>query len=132
MFERGNKKKDNFLDPFYNNDDDDDDDDSPPGSPNVPPPPPVDFDFDENINPYNVDLNNLEREYFARDIPIDYERQRQIQLDTNLREIFPMLMRLYMKMRQAEEDHNFFLIHLKCQMKVKFLQNLIKTKFLKN
>ena len=89
VFERGNKKKDNFLDPFYSNDDDDDDDDSPPGSPNVPPPPPVDFDFDENINPYNVDLNNLEREYFARDIPIDYERQGQIQLDTNLREIFP-------------------------------------------
>ena len=49
----------------------------------------MDFDFDENINPYNADLNNLEREYFDRDIPIDDERQRQIQLDTNLREIFP-------------------------------------------
>ena len=90
VFVRGNKKKDHFLDPFYNkNDDDDDGDDSSPGSPNVPPPLPIDFDFDENINPYNADVNNLEREYFARDIPIDDERQGQIQLDTNLREIFP-------------------------------------------
>ena len=90
VFERGNKKKDNFLDSFYKrNDDDDNDDDSPPGSPNIPPPPPMDFDFDENINPYNVDLNNLEREYFDRDIPIEDERQKPIQLDTNLREIFP-------------------------------------------
>ena len=89
VFERSNKKKDNFLDPFYNrNDDDDDDDDSPPGSPNVPPPPPMDFDFEENINPYNVDLNNLEREYFDRDIPIEDKRQKPMQLDTNLRGIF--------------------------------------------
>ena len=49
----------------------------------------MDFDFDENINPYNVDLNNLEREYRDRDIPIENKRQGQIQLDTNLREIFP-------------------------------------------
>ena len=49
----------------------------------------MDFDFDENINPHNVDLNNLEREYHDRDIPIEDERQGQIQLDTNLREIFP-------------------------------------------
>ena len=90
VFERGSKKKDNFLDSFYNrNDDDGDDADSPPGSPNVLPPTPMDFDFDENINPYNVDLNNLEREYFDRDIPIEDERQKPIQLDTNLREIFP-------------------------------------------
>ena len=79
------KRKKNFLD---RKDDDDDDDDSPPGSPNVPPPPPMDFldfDFDENINPYNVDLNNLETEYHDRDIPIEDERQKTIQLDTNLR-----------------------------------------------
>ena len=58
---------------FYNrgNDDDNDDDDSPPGSPNVPLPPPMDFDFEENNNPYNLDLNNLERDYFDRDIPIN-------------------------------------------------------------
>ena len=83
------KKKENFLD---RKDDDDDDDDSPPGSRTVPPPPPMDFldfDFDENINPYNVDLNNLEREYQDRDIPIEDERRKTIQLDTNLREIFP-------------------------------------------
>ena len=86
VFERKKKKKDNFLD---RKDDDDDDDDSPPGLPNVPPPPHMDFDFDENINLYNVDLNNLEREYHDRDIPMEDERQGQIQLDTNLREIFP-------------------------------------------
>ena len=49
----------------------------------------MDFHFDENINLYNVDLNNLEREYHDRDIPMEDERQGQIQLDTNLREIFP-------------------------------------------
>ena len=89
VFERKKKKKENFLD---RKDDDDDDDDSPPGSRTVPPPPPMDFldfDFDENINPYNVDLNNLEREYQDRDIPIEDERRKTIQLDTNLREIFP-------------------------------------------
>ena len=86
VFERKKKKKDNFLD---RKDDHDDDNDSPPSSPNVPPPPPMDFDFDENINPDNVDLNNLEREYRDRDTPIEDERQGQIQLDTNLREIFP-------------------------------------------
>ena len=91
VFERKNRKKDNILDPFYNkgDDNDDDDDDSPPGSPNVPPPPPMDFDFEENNNPYNLDLNNLERDYFDRDIPINDENQERIQLDTNLREIFP-------------------------------------------
>ena len=50
----------------------------------------MDFDFfDENLNPFNVDLNNLEREYYDRDIPIQDERQRDIQLNTNLQEIFP-------------------------------------------
>ena len=78
IFERNNRKKD------YGGDD------SPPGSPDAPPPPPMDFDFfDENLNPFNVDLNNLEREYYDRDIPIQDERQRDIQLDTNLQEIFP-------------------------------------------
>ena len=89
VFERKKRKKENFLD---RKDDSDDDDDSPPGSPNVQHLPPIDFldfDFDENINPYNVDLNSLEREYHDRDIPIEDERQKTIQLDTNLREIFP-------------------------------------------
>ena len=50
----------------------------------------MDFDFfDENLNPFNVDLNNLEREYYSRDMPKQDERQRDIQLDTNLQEIFP-------------------------------------------
>ena len=65
------------------------DDDSPPGSPGAPPPPPMDFDFDENLNPFNIDLNNLENEYHATDIPIQEEKQKDIQLDTNLQEIFP-------------------------------------------
>ena len=121
VFGRSNKKKDNFSDPYYNrNDDDDDDDDSPPGSPNVPPPPPMDFDFDENINPYNVDLNNLEREYFDRDIPIDDERQGQIQLDTNLREIFPDTDEALYEDEASRRSSNFFLIYLECPMKVKF------------
>ena len=85
IFERSDRKKnDNFLD-----DNNDDGGDSPPGSPDAPPPPPMDFDFDENLNPFNIDLNNLEREYYDRDIPIQDERQRDRQLDTNLREIFP-------------------------------------------
>ena len=109
VFGRSNKKKDNFADPYYNrNDDDDDDDDSPPGSPNVPPPPPMDFDFDENINPYNVDLNNLEREYFDRDIPIDDERQGQIQLDTNLREMFPDTDEALYEDEASRRRHQFF------------------------
>ena len=85
LFERSDgKKKDNFLD------NDNNVGDSPPGSPGLPPPPPMDFDFDEDPNPYNADLNNLEREYYARDIPIQDKRQRDdIQLDTNLQEIFP-------------------------------------------
>ena len=83
IFERSDaKKKDNFLDYVSNGSD------SPPGSPGPPPPPPMDFDF-EDLNRYNIDLNNLEREYYDRDIPIQDERQRDIQLDTNLQEIFP-------------------------------------------
>ena len=84
LFERDTKKKDNFLDNVSNGSD------SPPGSPGPPPPPPTDFDF-EDFNPYNIDLHNLEREYYDRDIPIYleiYERQQDIQLDTNLQEIF--------------------------------------------
>ena len=84
LFERDTKKKDNFLDNVS------DGSDSPPGSPGAPPPPPTDFNFDfEDFNPYNIDLNNLEREYYDRDIPIQDERQQNIQLDTNLQEIFP-------------------------------------------
>ena len=86
VFERDTRKKDNFLDQTDNGDD------SPPGSPGLPPPPPIDFDpyaFDDNDNPFNVDLNALERQYFARDIPIEREKEKTIQLDTSLQEIFP-------------------------------------------
>ena len=85
LFERDTRKKDNFLNQSNNNDGND----SPPGSPSAPPPPPMHFDFDspdEDNNPLNINLNNLEREYFARDIPIE---EKTIQLDTNLQEIFP-------------------------------------------
>ena len=90
IFERDRRKKDNFLDPFYRGNDDDDD--SPPGSPGVLPPPPMDLDFDDidqqNDNPFNIDLNSLEQDYFNRDIPVNEEAE-QINLDGNLRNIFP-------------------------------------------
>ena len=90
IFERDDRKKDNVLDPFHRGDNDDDD--SPPGSPGVLPPPPMDFDFDnfdqQNVNPFNVDLNSLEQDCYNRDIPIN-ERTEKINLDRNLREIFP-------------------------------------------
>ena len=65
----------------------------PHGSPGMPPAPPMDFDFNfdqQDIPLLNVDLNSVERDYFDRDIPI-YERDSpaQIDLDGNLREIFP-------------------------------------------
>ena len=85
IFERDTRKKDNFLNQSNNTNGDD----SPPGSPGAPPPPPMHFDFDfpdEDNNLFNINLNNLEREYYARDIPIE---ERNIQLDTNLQEIFP-------------------------------------------
>ena len=89
IFERRDRKKqDNLI-----NENDDGGDDSPPASPGCPPPPPsFDFDFDsdkENTHAFNVDLNNLEREYFDRDIPIQDEIQDNIQLDTNLKGMFP-------------------------------------------
>ena len=89
VFERDTRKKDNFLDQTNNRNNGDD---SPPGSPGAPPPPPIDFDpyaSGDNDNPFNVDLNALERQYFARDIPIEGEKEKTIQLDTNLQEIFP-------------------------------------------
>ena len=89
LFERDARKKDNFLDQTNNRNNGDD---SPSGSPGAPPPPPIDFDpyaSDDNDNPFNVDLNVLERQYFARDIPIEGEKEKTIQLDTNLQEIFP-------------------------------------------
>ena len=89
VVERDAHKKDNFLDQTNNRNNGDD---SPPGSPGAPPPPPIDFDpyaSDDNDNPFNVDLNALEIQYFARDIPIEGEKEKTIQLDTNLQEIFP-------------------------------------------
>ena len=89
VFERDTRKKDNFLDQTNNRNNGDD---SPPGSPGAPPPSPIDFDpyaSDDNDNPFNVDLNALERQYFARNIPIEGEKEKTIQLDTNLQEIFP-------------------------------------------
>ena len=93
IFERdGRKKKNILLDSFQRGNDDDDNDNSPPGSPGVQPPPPMDFDFanfdQQNANTFNVDLNPLERDYHNRDIPIN-ERSEQINLDGNLRKIFP-------------------------------------------
>ena len=89
VVERDAHKKDNFLDQTNNINNGDD---SPPGSPGAPPPLPIDFDpyaSDDNDNPFNVDLNALEIQYFARDIPIEGEKEKTIQVDTNLQEIFP-------------------------------------------
>ena len=98
IFERDNRKRNNVLDPFDRRNDDDDYD-SPPGLPGPPPPPPMDFDFNfdrEDTNPFNLDLNNLEQDCYNRDIPVDdatLEKQKyfpqSINLDRNLREIFP-------------------------------------------
>ena len=73
VFERDTRKKDNFLDQTSNRNNGDD---SPPGSPGASPPPPIDFDpyASDDDNPFNVDLNALERQYFARDIPIEGEK----------------------------------------------------------
>ena len=82
VFERDRHKKDNFLDENA--------DDSPPGSPGPLLPPPIDpYAFYDNDYSFNVDLNALERQYFDRDIPIEEQRERSIQLDTNLQEILP-------------------------------------------
>ena len=88
VFERDTRKKDNFLDQTNNRNNGDD---SSPGSPGAPPPPPIDWDpyLSDDDNPFNIDLNALERQYFARDIPIEGEKEKTIQLDTNLQEIFP-------------------------------------------
>ena len=106
LFERDSRKKDNFLDSLNNNNNNDDD--SPPGSPGPAPPPPMDFDFDENINLPNLDLNNLEKNYFDRDIPIEEEKEKTIQLDTNLQEIFPDADEILYSTSDSKERQKFF------------------------
>ena len=82
---RGIKEKDDNL----LNNDDDDDGRSPPGSPNIPRPPLMrDLIPHEYANPLNLDLNNLENEYDYMETEPEI-REEQIQLDTNLKEIFP-------------------------------------------
>ena len=86
VFERDTEKKDNILND--NDDDDDDDGRSPPGSPNIPRPPTMrDLFPHEYNNPLNVNLNNLEQEYINE--PNFETREEPVQLDTNLKEIFP-------------------------------------------
>ena len=101
VFNRDTKKRDNILNEFNNNNNDDDDPGqpggpghprSPPGSPGIPRPLVMrDFFPDEYDNPFNLDLNDLENQYWGRDIPIQKEREEElpIQIDTNLKEIFP-------------------------------------------
>ena len=96
LFESDTKKRDNLLNNRRDDDDDDDDDDnfpargrSPPASPNIPRPPVMrDFFPDDYSNPFNVNLNNLEQEYQNRGLEIE-SREPLLQLDTNLKEIFP-------------------------------------------
>ena len=108
VFERDTRKKDNFLDQTNNRNNGDD---SPPGSPGAPPPPPIDFDpyaSDDNDNPFNVDLNALERQHFARDIPIEGEKEKTIQLDTNLQEIFPDADEILYSGAESREKQKWF------------------------
>ena len=108
VFERDTRKKDNFLDQTNNRNNGDD---SPPGSPGAPPPPPTDFDpyaSDDNDNLFNVDLNALERQHFARDIPIEGEKEKTIQLDTNLQEIFPDADEILYSGAESREKQKWF------------------------
>ena len=90
----------------------------------------MDFDFDQNIYPFNIDLNNLEREYFARDIRIEEQRERSIQLDTNLQEIFPDADESYMKMKKPKLGNNSILLQVELEKKLPILGSKTKIKFL--
>ena len=103
----------NFIDKYFGkaSDDDDDDDDSPPGSPAVPPappspptgaynpfgPPPPLEDSDPLVRPpreyYFPFSSRIQgRNYDIFDEPVDFkieEEHEQINLDGNLREVFP-------------------------------------------
>ena len=108
VFERDARKKDNFLDQTNNRNNGDD---SPSGSPGAPPPSPIDFDpyaSDDNDNPFNVDLNAIERQYFARDIPIEGEKEKTIQLDTKLQEIFPDADEILYSGAESREKQKWF------------------------
>ena len=112
IFERDNKKNDKgFIDRFFGNNRDNDsdgDDDGPPGSPAAPPPPPevnnllnelpLLEDPDPLIKPLRENYfpfrNRFEgRDYSLFDDHIDFkvetEYPEKINLDVNLREIFP-------------------------------------------
>ena len=54
----------------------------------------MDLDFSDALDRDGLDLNHLEREWYARDIPIENEQER-VNLDINLREIFPDVDVLY-------------------------------------
>ena len=110
IFDKDNKKPDNFINRYFGSDDDDDDDDSPPGSPTVrpapptfstdginsfgPPPPLEDPDqlfrpLRENYFPFSSRIEG--RDYILFDEPVDFEikEPKQINLDGNLRDVFP-------------------------------------------
>ena len=141
IFERRDtKKQDNLI-----NENDDGGDDSPPTSPGPPLPfSSFDFDFDsdnEKTHAFNVNLNNLEREYFDRDIPIQEEIQDNIKLDTNLKGIFPDADEVLYENEQSKIRQQFYPFTGKVtketdysflRNRVTSLQNLTMTKFHKN
>ena len=107
IFDKYKKKPNSFLGRYFGSDDDDDDD-SPPGSPNIPPAPPThstgfnpfeqpppleDPDplikpLRENYFPYSSRIEGTEYSIF--DEPVDFKVEpEQINLDGNLREVFP-------------------------------------------
>ena len=101
LFDRERPGQKGLVDKYFDNNDNDDDDDSPPGSPGVPPaprsqnfhlssqPPPLEDDDDdplikpvhENYFPFNWKIPG--REY------VHYDALDEINLDGNLREVFP-------------------------------------------
>ena len=101
LFYRERPGQKGLVDKYFDNNDNDDDDDSPPGSPGVPPapssqnfnlssqPPPLEDDDDDPL------IKPVHENYFLFNwkIPgreyVDYDALNEINLDGNLREVFP-------------------------------------------
>ena len=110
IFDKDNKKPGNFINRYFGSDDDDDDDDSPPGLPTVPPAPPT-FSTDginsfgplppledpdplirplrENYFPSSSRIKGRGNSLFDELIDFEIKEPEQINLDGNLRDVFP-------------------------------------------
>ena len=119
IFEREKRPGQKGLNDKYFRNDDDDDDDSPPGSPSVPPapnsqnfnassqPPPLEDDDDdplirpdhENYFPFNWKIPGREH--------VDYNALDEINLDGNLREVFPEADKVLEDNKNVQENDLF-------------------------